>query len=87
MTDDCRYLEFGDTIFSLEHIKYVKYYYEEGNKLYNKILEITYWDGDAIELTGIAGYNQKELNEVYKKIKDILLNNYGNYDYEDYLGT
>ena len=42
MIDDCRFLEFDNIIFSLEHIKYVQYGYQEGNVLYNKILTITY---------------------------------------------
>lgn len=42
MIDDCRFLEFNGTIFSLEHIKYVWYGYQDGNVLYNKLMTITY---------------------------------------------
>lgn len=74
------YLEFNNTIFSLEHIKYVQYRYKDGNVLYNKLLTITYWDNDTIEFEGIAGYNRDELDRVYEKIKNILLSYY---DYEE----
>lgn len=80
MIDDCRFLEFDDIIFSLEHIKYVQYGYQEGNVLYNKILTITYWDGDSIELIGIIGYNKDKLDETYEKIKEKLLNDYEYYE-------
>ena len=83
MIDDCRYLEFEDTIFSLEHIKYVKYGYKDGNKvLYDKVLTITYWDNDTVELISINGYNKHELDKIYKIIKEVLLNSDG-YEEDD----
>ena len=83
MIDDCRYLEFGDKIFSLEHIKYIQYGYKDGNKvLYDKVLTITYWDNDTIELIGINGYNKHELDKIYEIIREVLLNSDG-YEEDD----
>ena len=80
MIDDCRFLEFNGTIFSLEHIKYVWYGYQDGDVLYNKLMTITYWDGDSIDLIGVIGYNKDELDDIYEKIREILLNNYDCYE-------
>ncbi len=75
ITDDCRYLKFDNYIFSLDNIKHVQYNYEDGKILDNKkIMKITYWDDDTIELVGIIGCNKKELDEIYKNIEEVLLN-------------
>lgn len=74
MIEQNKYVEFNDRIFSLDHIKYVEFYYRDGiDNTYDNVLKVTYWDGDIIELIGMLEHDKRKLKDLYQQIKEVLL--------------
>ena len=74
MIEQNKYVEFNDRVFSLDHIKYVEFYYRDGiDNTYDNVIKVTYWDGDIIELVGMLERYKQKLKDLYQQIKEVLL--------------
>ena len=74
MIEQNKYVEFNDRVFSLDHIKYVEFYYRDGiDNTYDNVIKVTYWDGDIIELVGMLERDKQKLKDLYQQIKEVLL--------------